>query len=207
MKFPASSFPAVILCTLAACSSSTLATSTQPDASVADAETDGAALDQAYVPPEVISTAPWTAAETDPTLAVGSDGTLAAAWLTTAEISAVGYSFSRDGGVTWSAPGQIDPGSGHAASDPWLVSDGSGGFYTVWTPVAIAAAEADGVALAHATGSPLSFGAPMVASDTSKTLYYDQPEGLPDRNWRASRGLQPARERRGGDRGRNRSLA
>lgn len=69
--------------------------------------------------------------ETETHVAVSKDGVLAAAWIgqTTASRLRIGYTFSTDGGKTWTAPATASPGGTDLYGDPTLIAADDGSFY------------------------------------------------------------------------------
>jgi hypothetical protein len=102
--------------------------------------------------------------EAESTIAVASDGTIAIAWIQNAPTGyGIGYSFSKDGGASWTAS-KAATNDGRLYDDPGLAVAPNGTFF-----LSMSGYNADGSAhrIAVATAPPghLEFGTPVDASD------------------------------------------
>lgn len=82
----------------------------------------------------VISTSPQSAAEAETHLALAPDGTIGVVWIAVAPTggSNIGYTFSSDGGTTWSTPAMLSDPQSRESSDPVVAVDAQGNFYVAW---------------------------------------------------------------------------
>jgi len=111
--------------------------------------------------------------ESEPTIAVSAGGTVLIAWLDIMSGTAsLGYSFSRDRGVTWEPSQLLTLPDGRFGSNEIVQADAQGNFYLVTLGV-----NPDGkssiVYLAKGSAGATTFGVPVEVSDKSVTAMRD----------------------------------
>jgi hypothetical protein len=118
----------------------------------------------------VISQSASSTAEAETSIAIAPDGTLAAVWISIASSSGVqttdiGYVFTHDGGVTWTAPVVMRDATGRQSSDPVVAADAHGNFYATWIAYRRSPGGASSdfvIYVAKAKAGADAFGAPTV---------------------------------------------
>jgi hypothetical protein len=156
------------------------------DAAPADNVTDtgpeqvqGDANDSGDTAPVPVSSNSQSELETETQLAVAGDGTIAIAWIAfsaTQPDGWIGYTFSKDGGATFTSMGRLLLPAGLAASDPALAVDAAGNFYLAALGVHFAGMGADYTRLfvAKAASGATMFSAPVEV--TTPMALYDHPK-------------------------------
>src|SRR5262249_12080711 len=108
-----------------------------PDAPIAEAVVDAspdAVIDAGPIT-RSISGGGMTDTEVETHLATNGRGTIVAAWIGVVErfgLSTNGYAISRDDGLTWTRPAQVDSPGGALSSDPTVAVDVQGNLYMAW---------------------------------------------------------------------------
>jgi hypothetical protein len=130
----------LFVCACVACRSAP-APSPTADPSAGVAEGVGGLRDRdGALDPSVISPMSESEAQTEPTLAVTSDGRIAVAWVSggaeadaanTAN-TAIGVRLSKDGGASWTSVQSIRSPDARTATDPVLAADAGGNLYLAW---------------------------------------------------------------------------
>lgn len=125
--------------------------------------------------------------EAQTSLAADGKGAVLAGWIAffADNSSAIGYTVSRDGGETWTAPAYAKSPDGRLASNPVVAVDGQGRFSLAWLgfrPDALLPDEH--VYVARLDASTETFGAPVVASDDGSATNrdFDKPSLAVDAN-------------------------
>lgn len=125
--------------------------------------------------------------EAQTSLAADGKGGVLASWIAffTDGSSAIGYTVSRDGGETWTAPAYAKSPDGRLASNPVVAVDGQGRFSLAWLgfrPDALTPDEH--VYVARLDAASETFGAPVVASDDGSATNrdFDKPALAVDAN-------------------------
>jgi hypothetical protein len=139
----------------------------------------GDANDGGYTAPVAVSSNSQSEVDTETQLAVAGDGTIAIAWIafsTTQPDGWIGYTFSKDGGATFTSSGRLLLPAGLAASDPALAIDAAGNFYLAALGVHYAGTGADYTRLfvAKAASGATMFSAPVEV--TTQMAIYDHPK-------------------------------
>lgn len=124
--------------------------------------------------------------EAQTSLAADAQGHAVAVWIAffADNTSAIGESYSADGGASWTAPQYVYAPGGRLSSNPVVAADGQGQFYLAWLGFRADSLNPDEhVYLAKMT-SPGVFGAPVVASDdgTATSRDFDKPSIAIDAN-------------------------
>jgi hypothetical protein len=159
---------------LAACALAMVGCSGAPASSPVDGGVDGAAA----VIVADISKASWSTVESETTLAVSSQGVVAAVWIAgpPAGGTSIGYSFSTDSGQTWTAPGELSTPGGRDGSDPAIATDDAGNFFVSWAGLPVnTPGDSDGIYVARAAAGASSFGPAMLVTDATAMHLYDKP--------------------------------
>jgi hypothetical protein len=122
-----------------------------------------------------ISKKPGGQLEDEPSVAVGTNGVVAAAWNgDAAGKPQIGYAFSSDGGKTWMAPGVASPADAFGYGDPTLATASDGTIYLSF--VAFDQSFTMGrLHLAKAAPGATSFEPAIVISDSAQAGPYDKP--------------------------------
>jgi hypothetical protein len=118
--------------------------------------------------------------ETQTTIASDGSGGIVVVWVAvfTEGPSAVGYSISRDGGASFTAPAYLAAPEQRLSTNPVLTVDSQGVFTLAWLGFRLDFAEPDEhIYVARLDAQADTFGSPVVASDdgTSTTLDFDKP--------------------------------
>jgi hypothetical protein len=109
--------------------------------------------------------------EFEPDVAVGTTGVVAATFIAGGP-GTIGYTFSLDDGLTWTAPQAILPAPNARNVDPALASDGAGGFALVWLEQGASSRK---VFASVAPAGSTVFGAPVEVTDPGAPAAYDKP--------------------------------
>lgn len=118
--------------------------------------------------------------ETETHIAVSPAGVAAVAWIAIPPgmQASIGYTFSADGGATWTEPLMASSPNGRDGSDPVLAVDATGGFYLSWVGY-----RRDGqgnpfdmhIYVAHAAAGATTFDTPAAVSAPDPNAFYDKP--------------------------------
>ncbi len=131
----------LLVCTCEACHSpSAPAPSPASDPSAGAGTAGSGGLPDGALDPSVISPASESEAQTEPTLAVTSDGRIAVAWVSgdaeadaaNTSNTAIGVRISSDGGASWTSVQSIRSPDQRTATDPVLAADLAGNLYLAW---------------------------------------------------------------------------
>jgi hypothetical protein len=117
-----------------------------------------------------------TVAVVGPNVAVGYNDSQQGLLFLTAAANLSGYSYSRNGGATWTDGGTIPNGSGmNNVGDPWLTSDPEGNMYYSQLTIDIERFNL-AVTVAKSTDGGKTWGVPVVASPPKAFGYFgDKP--------------------------------
>src|SRR5262245_53208914 len=123
---------ALLVC--AASGDDSMQTPPLPDGSDIDAPTIDAPMPDAAIDgPKFISQPAATIHEHEPMIAADGQGMVVGAWIGYfSNITTNGYAVSRDDGMTWARPGQIDSPGARGSGDPVVAADAAGNFYLSW---------------------------------------------------------------------------
>ena len=141
-----------------------------PAADPVDASPATLAARVASTDPSVLSESLETAAQIEPTLAVGPGGKLAIAWMSPSgeHSSVIGVRFSSDGGATWSTVKKVVSPGGRTAADPSIAVDSKGIFTLAWLgdgPDPSAGTVDSRIYVARSDASSEGLGPPVEVSD------------------------------------------
>ena len=156
-------------CTLLACSSSNGASpaNPKPDDASLDAGTRGGAPIDIAIPQTARS-----AFQTEPTVAVAPNGTVAIAWIDFQSTPTVGFTFSPDRGESWSEPQLLSIPNGAFSSNEGLVADANSNFYLVTMGVS-RDQKSTKIFVGKAAAGTTTFAPLVEASDASSALLRD----------------------------------
>ncbi len=113
--------------------------------------------------------------EDEPTVAVGTQGIVAAAWNgNTNNTPVIGYAFSTDGGKTWLPPGIASPADSFGYGDPTLVTAADGTIYLSFVAFDMNFTMGR-VHLAKAAPGTTSFAPAVVVNAPTDVGPYDKP--------------------------------
>jgi hypothetical protein len=133
-------------------------------------------------PTVVVSQADDSKYEAEPQVAVAPDGTIGVAWIATPNTvdhpTAIGYAFSRNHGVTFTAPQYIFVTKTLIAGDPSIAATNDGAFHLSYIDVIF---DAKGPVSGHvfaaiAPKGSDKFGDPVEVSDPTTTMFRDHPK-------------------------------
>jgi hypothetical protein len=146
-----------------------------PPSAASDPATDAAVVSAAPLDPSDpagLSRASDSGAETGPSLAVTSDGTVVIAWTSRrpGKPDVIGTRFSRDSGATWELMQTIPAPDDRAASDPVVAADRAGNVYLAWlgARAADAGTTDSHVYVARAEAGSNQFGPPFEVTDAMR---------------------------------------
>ena len=114
--------------------------------------------------------------ETSPAIAVVEGGRVAVAWVGHPENgpSHIGFSFSDDGGVSWSEPAVLASAEGETLDSPDLTADRGGSIHMSWLGYG-RDTQGGHVYVASAANGESTFGEPRIVSDPTNVTYLERP--------------------------------
>lgn len=164
----------------AATTSTTTTTTSTSSSTTSTSTTSTSTSSTGGLPPGVISASPISVIEAETHVAVSSTGVVAAAWIAIQNggNSTNGYTFSTDGGSTWTPVQSLASPNGQVASDPVLVFDQQNNCYMTWIGFK---RDAQGnpfdmhVYAAKAPAGTTTFGAPVDVAGSGTNVQFDKP--------------------------------
>lgn len=123
----------------------------------------------------IVSTSSNSSYETDPQIEVASDGTMAIVWMGKKGLlpTHIGYTFSTNGGGTWSEPQAIASEDDADFSHPDVVADAFGNFRLTF--LASRRSGQGGEIMVATANNSETFSPPVAVTDTEVVGFYDRP--------------------------------
>ncbi|MEO7110006.1 MAG: sialidase family protein, partial [Polyangiaceae bacterium] len=160
----------LVACVLAGCSSNSSSNASNPAGSSVGAD---AGTSAAPTTPVQIAATAQSIYQTEPTVAIAPNGTVAVAWLDLEPATAtVGFAFSQDRGDTWGDSQLMTLPNGAFASNEILVADPQSNFYLVTLAVSSDQTSSK-VLVAKAAAGQSTFGPLIEASNPASPLPRD----------------------------------